>query len=166
MKDIYKNPILYYILAPVVLVLWPLLARSVYLPDAERSLEKEQIYYDQAQKTITKILIFDPDRLKLTDTEKGTAEFNYAEVVDRIASSCAIPPTNCDINTGIIISSGGQKSRNATVTLKDVDITKFAGFLSKIQLRWANLQCERVKLTKKKGLPDTWNIDLTFKYYY
>ena len=32
MKDVYKNPILYYILVPVVVALWPLLVWSVYLP--------------------------------------------------------------------------------------------------------------------------------------
>jgi hypothetical protein len=52
------------------------------------------------------------------------------------------------------------------VVLKEVDITKFAKFLSTIQLRWANLQCVKVKLTKKKGLRDTWDVDLDFKYFY
>jgi hypothetical protein len=63
-------------------------------------------------------------------------------------------------------SAAGQKSQSAKVGLKQVDITKFAKFLSTVQLRWANLQCSQVKLTKKKGLPDTWDVDLDFKYYY
>jgi len=28
------------------------------------------------------------------------------------------------------------------------------------------LQCDTVTLTKKKGLPDMWKVDLDFKYYY
>ena len=52
------------------------------------------------------------------------------------------------------------------VILKDVSITDFAEFLSKIQLRWASLQCEKVKFTKTKGIPDAWKVDLSFKYYY
>ena len=59
-----------------------------------------------------------------------------------------------------------QKSQGATVSLKQIDIVKFSEFLSTIQLRWANLQCNRVKLTHKQGLPDMWDIDIEFKYYY
>ena len=59
-----------------------------------------------------------------------------------------------------------EKSQTANVALKDVDLEKFAKFLSTIQLRWENLQCKRIKLTRKKGLPDTWDVDLVFKYYY
>ncbi len=61
---------------------------------------------------------------------------------------------------------GGQKSQSANVSLSQIDIVKFAEFLSTIQLRWANLQCNRVKLTKKQGLPDVWDVDIEFKYYY
>jgi len=79
---------------------------------------------------------------------------------------CGIPSTDYKLSSGIIIESGGQKSQSAQVSLKKVDIVKSARFLSTIQLRWANLQCSRVKLTKKKGLPDVWDVDLEFKYYY
>ena len=63
-------------------------------------------------------------------------------------------------------ADGKPKSQSANVTLKQVDLAKFAGFLSTIQLRWSNLQCSKLKLTTKKGLTDTWDIDLEFKYYY
>ena len=62
--------------------------------------------------------------------------------------------------------TSGKKSQTANVALKEVGLEKFAKFLSTIQLRWESLQCERIKLTKKKGLPDTWDIDLVLKYYY
>ena len=66
------------------------------------------------------------------------------------------------------ITSGGQENQSATVNLREVGITEFAEFLSMIQLRWVNLQCERVKLTKKQNLPgnDLWDVDINFKYYY
>jgi hypothetical protein len=68
----------------------------------------------------------------------------------------------------MIITTGGQKNQSATVNLREVGITEFAEFLSMIQLRWVNLQCERVKMTKKQNLPgnDLWDVDITFKYYY
>lgn len=52
------------------------------------------------------------------------------------------------------------------MTFKEVDVVKFAEFLSTIQLRWANLHCSKIQMTKKKGLTDTWDVDLDFKYYY
>lgn len=166
MKDIYKNPTLYYILVPVIVALWPLLVWAVYLPNAEKSLDTDINQYENAQQKIESILTLDVGRLELTDPQKGAAKFDYVNEVYRIAALSGISQANCRINSGIIIKTREQKSRSAKVTFKDVDIVKFAKFLSNIQLRWANLQCTNVKLTKKKGLPDTWDADLDFKYYY
>lgn len=165
MKDIYKNPTLYYILLPVIVVLWPLLVWAVYLPKAEKSLDNDINQYEKAQQIIASILTLDADRLNVADA-KTDAEFDYVNEVYRIAVQSGIPQANCKINSGIIIQTREQKSRIAMVTFNDVDIVKFAKFLSNIQLRWANLQCTKVKLTKKKGLPDTWDTDMDFKYYY
>jgi hypothetical protein len=166
MKQFYKNPTLYYILAPVAVALWPLLVWGVYLPSAKRNWDVEVSQYNQAQDIIKEILALDPERLTFTDSQSAAAEFDYASAIDKTAGLCGIPSTDYKLNSGIIITSGGQKSQSAKVTLKQVDITKFAKFLSTLQLRWANLQCTQVKLTKKKGLPDAWDVDLEFKYYY
>jgi hypothetical protein len=166
MKEIYKNPALYYILAPVLAALWPLLVWGVYLPAARHNWQVETSRYNQGQSVMTEILTLDPDRLKFADSNNAAAEFDYASAIDKTASLCKIPPTDYKLSSGIIISTDGQKSQSAKVGLKQVDVTKFAKFLSTLQLRWANLQCAQVKLTKKKGLPDTWDVDLDFKYYY
>jgi len=55
MRDIYKNPTFYYILAPIVVALWPLLVRGVHLPNAERNWKNERNQYNKAQSTITEI---------------------------------------------------------------------------------------------------------------
>jgi hypothetical protein len=165
-KEIYKNPALYYILTPVIAALWPLLVWGVYLPAAKHKWQTETKQYDDAQQVITEILAIDPERLNFADTDGAAVEFDYATAIEKTAASCGIPPTDYRLSSGIITSSGGQKSQSAKVGLKQVEITKFAKFLSAIQLRWANLQCTQVKLTKKKGLPDVWDIDLEFKYYY
>ena len=166
MKDIYKNPTLYYILVPVMVVLWPLLVWAVYLPDAEDNWQDEKNQYSKAQKIIEEILNVDPDRLAFVDSKTSAAEFEYANVVDRVATSCKISSTNYELSTKPTRTSKGQKTQSCHVELKQVDITRFARFLSTIQLRWANLQCENVTLTKGKGRPDTWKVDLDFKYYY
>lgn len=167
MKEIYKNPTLYYILVSVMVALWPLLIWGVYLPAAGHNWQVERSQYSEAQSIMAEILALDPDRLEFADSQNAAAEFDYASAIEKTADLCGIPPTNYKLSSEIIItSSGGQKSQSAKVGLKQVDITKFAKFLSTLQLRWANLQCAQVKLTKKKGLPDTWDIDLDFTYYY
>jgi len=166
MKDIFRNPIFYYILVPAILALWPLLVWAVYLPGAGRSWEQEKSEYTKAQEIMVEILTLDPDRLAFADSNAVPVDFSYANTVDKVATLCRIPAANYKLSSGIIITSDKQKSQGAKVGLKDVDIETFAKFLSTIQLRWAKLQCTQVKLTKKKPLPDRWDVDIDFKYYY
>ena len=151
MKDIYKNPNLYYILVPVIVALWPLLIRSVYLPEVEDNWLREKTRYEKAQNVIAEILALDPDRLAFADSKNNAAEFDYASAVEKVAGLCGIPPTDHKLSSGIIITSAGRKSQSARVVLKQVDLARFARFLSTIQLRWSNLQCAQLKLTKKKN---------------
>jgi len=167
MKDVYRNPVLYYIMAPVVMAMWPLFVWAVYLPRAERNWNSEMAEYEQAKEVMTEILTLDPERLEFADPNSSGAEFDYATAVERIASLCRIPPSNYKLSSGIITtSSDDQKSQSAKVDLEGVNITQFASFLSTIQLRWPNLQCGQIKLSKLKGSPDKWDVDLQFKYYY
>jgi len=167
MKDIYKNPTLYYILVPIVVALWPLLVWGVYLPGAERSAKSERDDYTEAQNIMLEILTLVPDRLEFADANSTPAEFAYVSAVDRVASFCGIPSANYTLSSGPIITRRGKKSQTATVGLKDVSITNFAKFLSTIQLRWADLECVQLKKLKKKvGFPNKWDVDLEFKYYY
>ncbi|MCH7558276.1 MAG: hypothetical protein IIB56_12590 [Planctomycetes bacterium] len=166
MKDIYKNPILYYILVPVIVGLWPLLVWAMYLPAAEKSVEDQLAQDRKAETIMIDILTLDPGRRKFSDSNDVSTEFTYDNAVVKIAGECKIPPSKYKLSSGTLQTTRGQKSQSATVNLKQIDIVKFAEFLSMIQLRWANLQCNRVKLTKKQGLPDMWDVDIEFKYYY
>ncbi len=166
MKELYRNPILYYAGVPVIVSLWSLLVWGVYLPGAEHEWQAEKAQYGKGQKIISEILALDSERLEFADAETATTEFDYAIAVEKTASLCRIPSANYRLSSGLPMTSGGQKSQNAKVVLKEVDITRFAKFLSTIQLRWASLQCVKVKITKNKGLRDAWDVDLDFKYYY
>jgi hypothetical protein len=168
MKDIYKNPILYYIAVPIIVGLWPLLVRAIYLPAAEQDVQEQMAQYKQAEPIMMEILTLDPGRLEFADSNEAAADFTYGGAVDRVASLCNIPPTACNLSSSMIITANNQKSQTANVDMRQVDIAKFAKFLSMIQLRWGNLQCERVKLTKKEGLTDkdVWDVDMEFKYYF
>ena len=168
MKDIYRNPILYYVAVPVLVGLWPLLVWAVYLPTAQDSVAEQMNQYNLAESTILEILTLDPDRLKSVEPNEIDTEFTYGGAVNKVAGWCNISAGNCDVRTGIIVTTREQKSQTANVDLKQVDIVKFTKFLSMIQLRWIDLQCESVKLTRKDNMPsnDTWDVDIKFKYYY
>ena len=166
MKDIYKNPIFYYIAVPVIIGLWPILICTVYLPEAERGKLADVKQYNDANDIMLQIIALDPDRLDFTDANDVGTEFTYDRAVEMVTALCGIPPSKYKLNSSAIIDSRDQKSQNANVDLKQIDIVKFARFLWTIQLRWPDLQCERVKLTKNEGLPDVWKADIEFKYYY
>ena len=166
MKDIYRNPMLYYILVPCLAALWPLLVRVVYLPAVRNNLIEEMKQYEEAKEKIDVILGRDPTRLELADPNKTADKFDYASAVDSAARKCSISAANCTVSTKAIRTSSGKKSQNATVVLKQVNIARFADFLAKMQLSWASLECEKVTLTEKKGLADVWKVELDFKYYY
>lgn len=166
MKDIYKNPILYYIAVPVLIGLWPILICTVYLPTAEGQLNYDIEQYNNANDLMLQILALDPDRLNFTDSNDVGAEFTYDRSVEMVAALCGIPPSKYELNSQMLMTSGEQKSQNATVDLKQIGIVRFARFLWTIQLRWPDLQCERLKLIKNESLPDIWEADIQFKYYY
>ncbi len=168
MKDIYKNPILYYIAVPIIVGMWPLLVWAIYLPNAQKDVEEQMAQYKRAKPIMNEIVTLDPGRLELADSNDTAAKFTYGNAVDSVARSCRIPPSKYNISSGMVMNPRGQKSQSESIDLKQIDIQKFAAFLSEIQISWANLQCDRIKLTKKQNLPDNdlWDVDMELKYYY
>ena len=166
MKDIYKNPILYYILIPVLVALWSLLVSVIYLPKAGENWKKEKAQYLKAEGLIAEILELDAGRLTAREPNKAAVEFDYATAISNTANMYRIPSRDYKISSGRVIKSSGQKSQTANLALDNIGIKTFAEFFSSIQLRWSKLQCLKIKLTKKKGMPDLWKADLEFKYYY
>ncbi len=167
MKDLIKNPMFYYLLVPVVVTFWPILLSAVHLPAASKNWQKQSGQYEKIQKHIEKILTLDPERLEYAKAKKAGSEFDYANAVEQVARICAISASNYKLSSGVLIKTrAGQKTQDANVILNNVNIEKFAKFLSIIQLRWPSLQCIQVKLTKLKGAPDIWKADIRLKYYY
>jgi hypothetical protein len=166
MREVYKNPMLYYLLIPVLVGLWPLLVWGVYLPRAEQSREVEGGLCVEGQARVIDILQLDPDRAIMTGKGQIAAPFDYGSEVTRVANLCKIPPSNCPFSSTGMMVSGGKKRQDARVELKSVGIVQAAKFLWSMQSRWVTLQCEDVKLTKKKGTPDQWDVDFRFIYYY
>ncbi|UCE49557.1 MAG: hypothetical protein JSW47_05315, partial [Phycisphaerales bacterium] len=153
MKDLYRNPILYYIAIPMLVGLWPLLVGAIYLPAAREDIDRQIADYRKAERLMIEILTLDPERLDFAEPNEAATEFSYTGVVQKVASLCDIPAGNYKVHSGIIVETKTQRSQTANVDLKQVDMVKFAKFLSMIQFRWANLQCESVKLTRKDNMP-------------
>jgi hypothetical protein len=168
MREIYKNPVLYYVAIPLLVGLWPLLVWAVYLPAVQEDIDEQMTEYGKAEKIMLEILTLDPERLEFAEPNDAAVEFSYSGVVNKVASLCDIPAGSYKVHSGIVVETKNQRSQTANVDLNLVDIAKFAKFLSLIQLRWANLQCESVKLSRKDNMPskDVWDVDLKFKYYY
>ncbi len=166
MKDIYKNPVFYYIVALVIAALWPVVIWGFYLPSARARFSNDENQYRKAQEVMDELLSADPERLEFTQEKDASAAFDYATAVQQTAQFTSIPAAGYRLSSRPVITSEGQKSQSADVSLKDVEITKAARFLSTIQLRWSSIQCTKMSLRKKKGLPDSWDVDFTFKYFY
>ncbi len=165
MRDIIKNPMLYYILAPVLVGLWPTIVWW-YMPKAEKALEADQSEYVKATNAMVEILTLDPGRLEGQEKNRGTGVFSYGEAVSRVADRCQIGSRNHRCIAGPRANIGGKEIQPANVTLTDVGIVQTCTFLSTIQSMWVNLECESVDLKKKEGGPDRWDVGLSFKYTY
>lgn len=165
MKDLLRQSTPYYIAAPVLLALWPLLLWLVYLPRTADIYERDQKIHAEAYQLAKEILTLDPERLSYGDTKKSSG-FDYTVAIDAAARKLVIPSANYTISSKRIQRSEGQKTQECQIVIKEIDITRFAEFLSNLQITWANLQCQKVTLAKRQGLPDSWNIDLTLRYYY
>lgn len=166
MKDLYKNPILYYVLVPVLVALWPLLVWSRYLPAAQKNLVKWKDYCPDVNTVVGEILRLDPERLS-DGSPQVTDRFDYTTAISRAAVKCGIPSGSYSHSTGMISkSSRGQQSQTGTITLKDVGVVQACKFLSMIQLDWPHLECTAVHLTQDKTTPDRWTVKLEFTYFF
>ena len=166
MRDIYKQPIFYYILVPTVIGLWLLWLATIGLPAVKDKFEREKDRYIKAEKLIAQILELDPQRLDYAKAKKSGSGFDYTTAIDQVTRLCKISPAGYKLSSSPVRKmKGGQKSQDATMAIDAIDVEKFARFLSLMHLRWQNLQCTNAAMTKQKGTKDVWKVDIRFKYY-
>ena len=165
-KEIYKNPMFYYMLVPALAALWPAIIWGVYLPGARANYNNDAEQYQKSLPLMEELIAADPERLNAAKGKETTAGFDYATAVQKAAEFCSISANNYKLSSAIIQKSEGQKTQSAQVALKGVKIAEAARFLSSIQQHWSGLQCTKITFRKNKGQPDAWDVDLTFKYYY
>lgn len=166
MKDKLKNPITYYVAVSLIVVLWPLLLWGVYVPKANQKLQQKIQDTQDGRLLMLEILTLDPERKDYAEKTRSGDEFDYAIVIQSAAESCGIPSAKYKLSSRPAAKKGETKTQAANVTLDQLSVLKISQFISKIQFRWHNLKCTRLKLTKLKGLDDSWKADLEFVYYY
>jgi len=163
-KEVVKNPKLYYILVPCLAALWPLWTGLISMSDSNAQWHRHTGAYLEAQKIMLSIKDLDPDRLAAKNMSQE--QFSYPAVVDSVARSAGISSADYKLHASAIMKvTGGQESQDADITLKQVDLSRFAKFLTSMQMQGASLQCVSLKLTKQKGTADTWKADMKFRYY-
>jgi len=165
MKELIKNRMFWYVLVPALAALWPISLATIAIPGARAGWTYIKLQYIESQKLFNQILEIDPDRLEVAEAGEKVRQFGYASAVEHAAESCRISPENYKLSSGVPMKIGEQEVQTADVTLEKLDIAGFAKFLDTIQLRWPNLQCTQLKLTKIKDQPDAWKCNLKFKYY-
>jgi len=168
MKDLYKNPTLYYILVPILVGIWPLLAWAMYLPNAKEALKDELDASKKGQGVALRILILDPERADVPDANDAPGDFSYLAAVDKIAGVCGIPASKYKVTTGMTITKEGRKSQSARLKIEEIGVVQLAQFLSLIQYKWGALQCVKTIMSKGKSetRSDAWTVDLDFNYYF
>ena len=167
MRDFYREPVFYYVLAPLLIGLWPLLVWFLYLPAAQRSYEAEKTGLSEAQGAILDILKLDPDRLAIADpNDSQLGKFSYLEAIDTAANLSNISPASRNYTSGQTHEVQGKRTQGARLYLEDVRIAQVAKFLTSIQSTWVNLTCDRINLDKQDDMPDQWDVDIDFTYTY
>ncbi len=158
MKDLYRNPIFYYIAVPLLVAVWPLTVAFKYLPEMDQSLEDQKNYYVESEALIEEILTMDPDRLSYYDVNQGDTAFSYAVVIDKVASGLGIREVTLNEQ---VRTKDGQKAK---VKLEDINIQQCTKFLATLQMRWDNLKCSNFTLTKKREIKDQWTVTMSLAY--
>ncbi len=161
MRDLHKNPTLYYILIPLLALAWPAAMWFKYMPAMTDQRETWKGYVEDTNDLILEILALDPDRLTYADQKGAAVEFEYEKAVDTVARKLGMG-NQYELRP----SARSGKKQGAEVSLNNIGITQCSQFLSRLQMHWDGLECTRLGLTNKKTTKDRWDVTMSFVYYY
>jgi hypothetical protein len=167
MKELLKNPNLYYIAAPVAAGLFTLAAALVFYPGAAGQWQDSETEFNEARNWAEKLLTAQPERLAYKVNEKNTSEnFDFTVVINDFARAFEISPSNYTTSVKGEVRKQGKRARSATVSIKIIDIEKLCKFLSTMLAYWPDMECDVLSLDKGKAGKDDWKADMTLTYYY
>ena len=161
MQDLHKNPMLYYILIPLMALAWPTAMWVKYLPAMAEQRDTWKGHLADTNDLIIEILTLDPERLSYSDQEETAVAFEYEVAVDKVARALRMG-NDYELSPSARVA----KKQAADVTLKNIGIIQCSQFLSTLQMHWSGLQCTRMGLTNKKTTKDRWDVTMSFTYYY
>ena len=166
MKDYYKNPNLYFIAVPLAATVFVIFVAAISLPAAGRKCKAKLKDYAKAEDLITKIVDLAPERSNNEVKQGSSSEFDYSLAVDEITKLVHISPLNLSLHGSKTTGSGGKRRRGADVTVEPVDVETLSRFISQILLRWPDLECSRLSITKLPAGKDSWKATMKFVYTY
>lgn len=161
MQELYKNPVVYYILIPILTLAWPASMWFKYMPQMTEERDQWKKYLVDANDLIQEILTLDPERLNYADKKGSAVEFEYEMAVDKVARSLRM---SNDMEVRPSAKSGNKQS--ADVSFDNITITQCSQFLSTMQMHWNGLECTRLSITNKKTTKDRWDVGISFIYYF
>ncbi|MBW8015257.1 MAG: hypothetical protein FVQ82_03650 [Planctomycetes bacterium] len=166
MMDFYKKANFYFIVIPLAAAIWAVLASTVFLNAANDKWGKMQKESEKSDPIIAKILLHDPDRIKLHKEMEEMGKFDYNTVIGSFASRHGIADSVYGLK-----GTGSKRDRKkgiitegARMIIDNIDVVKFTKFLSDMLNLWPNLQCEKLTLKKQNTGPDAWEATMDFKY--
>ena len=166
MKEFYKKPEFYYFILPFFVAVWILTSAFLSLPTAKSKFKRATEDQGKINGYLTTIITREPERLKFDELKKSTEEFDYGEVIDGFAKLYGITPSSYSLQAQGRIKKGKQLSQGANITISEIDVTKFAMFLSSMQQTWPDLQCNTLSLNKHKNEKDMWKATMKFTYVF
>ena len=166
MKEFYKKPEFYYFIAPVFVIVWILTVAFFTIPTAENKLKTAVRNDDKIQGYVATILTLEPERDNYKNQDDKTAKFDYVIVIEKFAKLHGIPSSACTPQVQAPMKKRMQLTQSANITIKSIDIERFAKFLTSIQRSWPNLQCDSLSLKKQKKALDSWEAKMKFTYIF
>ncbi len=167
MKETLKNPNIYYILIPVLVGIWALMAGLVFYPRSVSAWQNDiKPEYEETQEWIEKLVAIEPQRLQYEIKPGSDGQFDFGETINTLTQLFQIPSSNFTLNVRPEVPRAGKRARTATMSIKEIDVEKAARLLSAMLGQWPDLKCEMLGLDKAKTGKNNWKLEMTLTYYY
>lgn len=167
MKEMLKNPNVYYILIPVLVGFWALMACFVFYPGSVSAYQEDaKPEYEKTQEWIEKLVAIAPQRLQNQNKLGSDGKFDFGNTINTLAQLFEIPSSSYTLNIRPEVPRAGKRARTASMSIKEIDIEKTARFVSTMLGGWPDLKCDTLSFDKAKTGKDNWKVEMSLTYYY
>ena len=165
-RDWMKHRNMYFLAVPAVLGLWVLYLGLVSNPAAAKRQTDFEAEYKISQAALLNIIRLDPERLSKKDKKEPGSDFDYSTAIDRLAREFSIAANQYEISSKKAAPKEGKMVQTADIKIKNIDMVKLTGFLSRMLTLWPDLECTELTLTRVKGAKDSWETSFKLTYYF